>query len=259
MAKSVYFQAFKTSLLTKLEYRSDFFLGISAAMGLQAASLGMLHVVLNLTPALAGWSGMQVTLLFGLTGMIQGFSELFFNNVWNIPSYIVRGQIDRLLVYPVKSLPFFLLTSPELHSFGNLVGGLAIFSYAAHALGLPLWIFAILPLWIICGSFVHTSLLVYCSALSFHFLGQKGQHFWVVNNLLQSTRYPLGIYPKAFQALVLIIVPLGACNFLPMSWVLNRGFLALALLAPVAAASVCVWLAFKLWAWGLRSYESTGS
>ena len=259
MASNVYFQAFKTSLLTKLEYRSDFFMGVGAALGLQAAALGTLWVVLNQTPSLVGWSGTQVVLLFGLTAMIQSFSELFFNNVWNIPTYIVRGQIDRLLVYPVKSLPFFLVTSPELHAFGNFSGGAIMFCYAAHALHLPFAVFALVPLWVICGSFVHTSFLVFCCALSFRFMGQKGQHFWVVNALLMSTRYPVGIYPNAFKFLVLFLVPMAASNFLPVGWILGSSSLFLALAAPLLAAGLSAWMAFKVWAWGLKRYESTGS
>ena len=106
MANSVYFQAFKTSLQTKFEYRTDFFLGVTAALGLQASGLGMLWVVINQSPSLAGWSAMQVALLFGLATAVQGLSELLFNHIWYVPIYVIRGQIDRLLVYPVKSLPY---------------------------------------------------------------------------------------------------------------------------------------------------------
>ncbi|MES2200754.1 MAG: ABC-2 family transporter protein [candidate division FCPU426 bacterium] len=259
MGFGVYYQGFRTALVTKLEYRTDFVLGVGSAMGLQAAGLGTLWVVLSHAPSLAGWSGRQVALLFALTTMIQGCSELLFNNVWWLPVFVVRGQIDRLLVYPVKSLPFFLVTSPELHAMGNLLGGLIIFCLAGGHLGLPWWAYAMLPFWVLCGSIVHTAFLVHCCALCFKILGRNFQHFWVVTVLLHSTRYPLGVYPKAFSFLLLVLVPFGAMSFLPIGWSLGRFSMTYALLIPPLAATICGYSAFKSWAWGLKHYESTGS
>jgi ABC-2 type transport system permease protein len=255
----VYWMAFKTSLTTKLEYRADFYLGILGSFGLQAAGLGSLWVVLAQSPVLSGWSGKEVALLFGLTTMAQGLSELLFNHIWYVPAYIIRGQIDRLLTYPVKSLPFFLLTSPEMHAIGNMTGGLIIFCLAGHALNLPWWCYAMLPFWMACGSFVHTSFLVVCAGLSFRIMGQKMQHFFIVNTLLQATRYPLGVFPAAMKFLLLILIPLGTAAYLPMGYVL-KGFSPWeAFAAPLAAATVCTWIAFQAWEYGLKRYESTGS
>lgn len=259
MAGSVYFQAFKTSLQTKLEYRADFFLGVTASLGLQAAGLGTLWVVLNQIPSLAGWSGMQVAMLFGLTTAVQGLSELLFNHIWYVPTYVIRGQIDRLMVYPVKSLPFFLLTSPELHAFGNMCGGILIYSVAAHHLGQPWWGYALLPYWIICGCLVHSSALVVCGAMCFIVKGQRGQQYWVINALLQATRYPLSVFPNPMQIVLLFIIPFGAVSFLPVGWTLGKSGAFAALGLPALAAGISTWVAFKAWDYGLDKYESTGS
>lgn len=259
MAASVYFQAFKTSLQTKLEYRTDFFLGVSAALGLQAASLGTLWIVLSQVPTLAGWSGLQIALLFGMTTAMQGLSEMFFNHIWYVPVYIIRGQIDRLLVYPVKSLPFFLLTSPELHAFGNISGGIAIYCFAAAKLGQPWWSYALLPYWLVCGCLIHTAALTLCGAMSFVIKGQRGQQYWVVNAMLQATRYPLSVFPNFIQMVLLFVIPFGAANFLPIGWTLGRESAFSALAVPAIAAGLSVWAAFWAWDYGLKRYESTGS
>ena len=259
MGGGVYFQAFKTSLQTKLEYRSDFFLGVSAAIGLQLAGLGTLGVVLHQSGALAGWSGTQIALLFGLTTAIQGLSELFFNHIWYVPVYVVRGQIDRLLTYPVKSLPFFLLTSPELHAFGNMSGGILIYCFASAKLGQPWWAYALLPYWIVTGCLLHSAALTVCGALCFIVKGQRGQQYWVVNALLQATRYPTSVFPNLMQVVLLFVIPFGAMNFLPVGWTLGKASMVQALVVPGVAAAVGVWVAFKSWNYGLSKYESTGS
>jgi ABC-2 type transport system permease protein len=259
VARNVYVQAFMTSLQTKLEYRADFFMGVGAALSLQAAGLGMLGVVLSQIPSLAGWSGMQVALLFGLTTAVQGLSELLFNHIWYMPTYVIRGQIDRLLSYPVKSLPFFLLTSPELHAFGNLAGGILIYAFASARLGQPWWAYAMLPYWIVCGCLVHTSALVLCGAMCFLIKGQRGQQYWVVNALLQATRYPVSVFPNPMQVVLLFVMPFAAMNYLPVGWTLGQASAFSALAVPALAAGLGTWLAFKAWDYGLSKYESTGS
>jgi ABC-2 type transport system permease protein len=255
----VYWKAFKVSLQTKLEYRADFILGVGGALGLQLAGLGALWVVLAQRPSLMGWQSGEVALLFGLTTMIQGFSELAFNHIWYVPIYILRGQIDRLLVYPVRSLPFFLITSPELHALGNLAGGLAIYILAGRSLHAPWWAYAFLPFWILCGSVIHSAFLVLCAALSFKVLGQKAQHFFIVNSLLSATRYPLTVFPYAMQLLLLVFMPMATANFLPIGFI-TKGFPALAAFgAPLLAALLSSWLAHLGWEAGLKRYEGTGS
>jgi ABC-2 type transport system permease protein len=123
--------AFRTTLQTRLEYRVDLALGLLGSLGLQGAGLGMLWVVLQQRPDLAGWKPVEIGVLFALTTMIQGTSELFFNHVWLTPQHLIRGTFDRLLVYPVHRLPFFLMTTPELHALGNLGGGFALLLCAA--------------------------------------------------------------------------------------------------------------------------------
>ena len=129
-----YWHAFRTTLQTRLEYRVDFVLGFLGSLGLQASALGMLWVVLFKRGDLAGWKPAEIGVLFALNTMVQGCSELFFNHVWWTPAYVMRGTFDRLLVYPVRSLPFFLLTCPELHALGNLYAHAAV---KGRLIGLP--------------------------------------------------------------------------------------------------------------------------
>ncbi len=256
---SICFKAFNAALQTKLEYRADFVLGLTGAIGFQAASLGMLSVLLHSTELLGGWRGPEILLLFGLTALTQGLSELFFNHIWYVPLYVVRGQFDRLLTYPVSTLPFFLVTSPELHAFGNLIAGLTLFSVGAIKLGLPWTVWALLPWWAVCGCLIHTAVLTLCGALSFKIVGSYGQHYWVSNALLQASRYPLNIYPRFMQGLLLVLLPFGLINYVPASALTQRLPLALAIIAPALAAALCVSVAWTAFNHGLRYYESSGS
>jgi ABC-2 type transport system permease protein len=256
----VLWRAFKTTLQTRLEYRVDLALGLTGALGMQAASLGMLWVVLHASGGtLAGWKPAEIGVLYGLTTMVLGTSELFFNHIWMAPVYIIRGQFDRLLVYPVRSLPFYLVTSPELHSLGNLGGGLALTVYFGHAAGLSPWALLGVPVWVLCGSLVHTSLLVMAGAVTVSIQGGYFQLYWLINTMMQNSRFPLPTFPAAIEGLLLTFVPLGVATFVPMSSLTGRMPMAWALLAPPLAAFVMVSLAWRIWDKAFEGYESSGS
>ncbi len=256
----VLWRAFTTTLQTRLEYRVDLALGLFGALGLQAASLALLWVVLRAAGgSLAGWKPAQIGVLYGMTALVQGTSELFFNHIWMAPIYIIRGQFDRLLVYPVRSLPFYLVTSPELHSIGNLAGGLALTLFFGHAAHFSPWALLALPLWVACGSLVHTSLLVLAGAATVSIQGGYFQLYWLINTLLQNSRYPLTTYPTAIRLLLLTAVPLGVATFVPVSVLGGRMPWVWAALAPPAAAAAMVALAWWVWDRAFDGYESSGS
>ncbi len=255
----VLWKAWKTTLQTRMEYRVDLLLGVAGSAGMLASSLGLLGVVLHSRSVLEGWTGAEIGVLYGMTAMVQGCSELFFNHVWMVPGYVIRGQFDRLLVYPVRSLPFFLVTSPELHAFGNLGGGLSVLLWTGHLAGLSPWGLLGLPWWLACGCVVHTSVLVLASTIVFRLKGKYFQLFWLTNILLQNSRIPVSVYPMLVRVLLLAVVPFALASFLPVGALTGRFPVWLALLAPFLAATALATAAWWAWESALGGYESTGS
>jgi ABC-2 type transport system permease protein len=255
----VYLSVYKAALLQKMEYRVDLALGVVTAMMLRLSSLAFLLVVLHQAPSLSGWTGSQVLFLSGLTAMTLGFSELFFNNVWTVPYYIVMGDMDRLLVYPVKTLLFLLISSPVVHAFGNLLVGaaLAFGALAYNHVPLDQWLWV--PVWAICGCLIYTSCLVIAASLSFKFVGPYSHNLFFVHQLLSANQYPLSIYPAWLEMTLTILFPFAAAIYLPSGWIFGTFLNPWCALAGPAAAALLVFLAFKAWDWGLKQYESTGS
>ena len=283
MSLRVYTAVYKAALLQKMEYRVDFALGVITAMMLRLSSLAFLLVVLHQAPTLSGWTSTQVVFLSGLTAMTLGFSELFFNNVWMVPYYIVMGDMDRLLVYPVRTLLFLLVSSPVVHAFGNLlVGSCLAFTglllnnvpsdqwlsalttlngfQAALALNpIPLLQWLWVPVWAICGCLIYTSCLVIAASLSFKFVGPYSNNLFFVHQLLSANQYPLSIFPHWLEMAITVLLPFGAAIYLPSGWLFGKFTHTWYAFAGPVAAIVFVGLAFQAWEWGLKRYESTGS
>jgi ABC-2 type transport system permease protein len=256
---NVYFAAFKKALQAKLEYRTDLVVGMFTSTMMQVAALCFLAIVLESSPALGGWRGAEVLFLFGLTAACLGASELLFNQIWMLPSYVVMGDLDRLLTYPVNTLLFFLVTRPELHAFGNLLTGLATVASALWVLGVPWYVWLSVPLWMACGTLLYTALLVIFGSISFRVLGHFGQQLLLPLNLLQASRYPLSVYPGWLKALLLFVVPYATYGYLPGSVLFGKSSNLLGLLVALPVTALFVGLALAAWRRGLRYYESSGS
>jgi len=201
----------------------------------------------------------QVVFLAGMTALSLGVSELFFNNVWMVPYYIVMGDLDRLLVYPVRTLPFLLISNPVIHSFGNLIIGGVLACAALQVNHVPpiqwLWV----PFWAVCGGILYTAALVLAASLSFKFVGPYGHNLFFVHQLLTANQYPLSVFPAALEWILTLVLPFAAIVYLPAGWIFGKFTNPwCAFLAPLAALFM-VFLAVRAWGWGVRQYESTGS
>jgi ABC-2 type transport system permease protein len=228
-------------------------------MMMQLAGLGFFWVIFHQTRTLNGWSGIEALFLFGLVGMSLGLSELLFNHIWMVPFYVVMGDLDRLITYPVHTLPFLLVSKPELHSFGNMLMGTAAVTVSLWMTHQPPHIWLSVPVWWLCGTLVYTATLVAGASLAFRILGPNSFMLMIPHNLLHATRYPISIYPVLFQWLLLVILPYGLCNYLPGSYVFGKAFGIGGALAAPLGAFLAMGLAHRCWLWGLKQYQSTGS
>ena len=254
----VWWKVFQASVQTRFEYHWDVILRILGAFMVQMSALGFLWVVIHQAGDINGWPVSQVLLLMGLVGMGQGISELLFDNVWRLPSIIVRGDLDRLLVYPVRTLPFLMISYPEIHSIGNFGMGL-VFTVTALAInhaGPAAWL--LVPVWAVCTCLTYTSILLVAASVSFSALG-PGDYLYSFYHLFHANRYPLSAYPKVMQFIFLFIVPFGACIFVPGEWVTGRITGWWWGLLPVPVAGICMVAAILAWKAGLKRYESAGA
>lgn len=254
-----YWTLYRTALRACAEYRVDFIVGLLTAAVTQLAALSFYWIVFAHTPGLGGWSAQQVLFVFGLAALILGFSELLFNGVWHVGEYIVAGEFDRLLVYPVRTLLFMLTSRPELRALGNVAAGAALVGWSSQRLELSLWVLGLAPFWGLCGAVVYTSALVLMACLSMLAVGPSTQHYHLVYHLLNAARFPISIYPGAMRFIMLFVLPLGAATYLPARWSFGAGSSWLGLLAPPLAALGSGFVAFRAWELAMSRYQSTGS
>jgi ABC-2 type transport system permease protein len=254
-----YLVLYRVALKSRAEYRADFAVGVGTAAVMQLAALSFYWIVFSRVHSLGGFSPAGVLFLFGVTAMVLGLSELFLNGIWLVPSYIISGEMDRLLVYPVSSLAFVLVARPELHSLGNLATGATVVALSWHAAPPPPLAACLLPVWVVSGAVIYTSLLVLAGCLSFGAVGPWSQHYMMVQHVLNAARYPASIYPRWLQLVMLVVFPIATASFVPGEWLEGKGALWPAVAMPCVAAVASALIAGFSWRRAIRSYQSSGS
>jgi ABC-2 type transport system permease protein len=243
-----------------MEYRVNFIIGASSTIFLQIAGLLTIWVVMSQIPSLAGWNLYEVLLIYGLITLAKSINHMFADNLWTIGrQYIRTGGFDRFLVRPIDPL-FHLLADRFCHDgVGNFLVGLALVIVSFSRLGIE-WTFsniAYIFIAVLSGGVIFIALNMITGTTAFWLMDAVPVMRLVFDNHLFA-QYPLTIYPKAITILLTWLIPYGFASFYPASSLLNRDPGLFAWLSPFIAAILMV-IAYRVWLFGLKHYQSTGS
>ncbi len=243
-----------------MEYRVNFLIGATSTMFMQAAGLLAIWVIMSQIPSLNGWTLNEVLLIYGLITLSESITHMFADNLWTVGwQYIRTGEFDRFLVRPIDPL-FHLLADRFCHDgIGNFLVGGALVMTSMSQLGVAWTLLHVVYLIIAVLSggaiFIALNLITATSA------------FWVMDSIPATrivfsthefAKYPLTIYPRAIGIMMTWLIPYGFASFYPASYLLGRDIGALAWLAPVVATAM-LFIAYRVWLFGLRHYSGTGS
>ena len=153
-----------------------------------------------------------------------------------------------------------LFESFNIESIGSFLVGLGVLTYTSERLHLSFGIFDFIWLAIstASGGVILLSVFTILASVSFHFEDKFGisPPFY---NMIAFGRYPSDIFSKWLQFFLRWIVPFAFVAFYPSTHFLQRPeFKNLCYLSPVVAF-VFVWIAARLWVFGVSRYSSTGS
>lgn len=245
----------------RLIYRGDLLAGLLSELLYQGVSIIFLVVVFQQVPQLAGWRQEEVFFIYGyflwpfalftgLSGSIFDFSE----------RYIVRGEMDRLLLRPANPLFQLILEGVELESMLGILTGSAIMLWASRSLALNWqWYDPLLLLLLTIGStLVYLGVYLSIASVAFWYDGRTGLMplLWNINHY---GRYPVAIYSKVLRILLTWVLPFAFVGYLPAAFFLRReSYLLWAALTP-AMGLLLFGAAVLIWRAGIRRYHSTGS
>lgn len=256
----LYLHFLRFSFSRAFEFRVDFFLRIVMDCVYYAVSIAFFSILYSRTGLVGGWTLDQAyVFVCGLLFVDAIHMTVYANNMWMLPQFINKGDLDYYLVRPVSSLFFLSLREFAANSFLNLLiaAGLVAWSLARYPEPLgAARVVAFLAL-LVNGGFVMYVLRVLFIIPVFWVHSPRGLdelHF-AIEKLGER---PHQIYSGWLRGLLLTVLPFGLLSSLPSHVLFDGLTIERAVNVTVVTAGlfgVAVWL----WRRGLRAYSSASS
>jgi ABC-2 type transport system permease protein len=247
------------------QYRTSFLLFLLSQTAVACLDLAVVASIFTQVDALAGWSGMEVALLFGLSGVAFGLADLTISQVETASVHIKAGTFDLFLLRPLPALVHISASEFALRRLGRVIQPLVVLGVAVVAAPIR-WspeTVVLLALTLISGTLIFGAVWVVTSSLAFWTVeSQEMANAFTYGGSL-ATSYPIDVLSAWLRRLLTFVVPLAFVAYFPAARALGRedplGLpSAVAWLTPlVAVASVVV--ARTVWALAVRHHRSTGS
>ena len=223
-------------------YRLNFFLQLlGTALGL-AGSLGGILILFANNEHLNGWSMSQTLAVLGVYLLVQALNSLAvspsLNQLGGMGGELETGNFDYTLLKPISKQFYVSLRTwsfwPLLDAAAAVVVLVLAVSGQQAAVTPGNALLFLLTLLIALG--LVYALMLLLTSVAFWYRGTYV--LWILNDVMQAGRYPIGLYPRSVRLLLTWVLPIGFIVTVPAEtllgvapgWALPAGFLLLAAL-----------------------------
>ena len=247
------------------QYRASFWLFLLSQTLVMCLDFGVILAIFTKVESLGGWSGVEVALLYGLSGVAFGAADTLISAVENATAHIKAGTFDLFLLRPVSPLLHLTASEFELRRIGRVIQP-AIVLVGAVALLDTQWTagrVALVPITVVAGAVIFSAVWVTTSALAFWTVeGQEmGNAFTYGGNL--ATQYPLDVLGEWLRHLFTFVFPLAFVAYLPASRIVGKptplGLPDWTVWSSPVVALLAALVARAVWQLAVRHHRSTGS
>ncbi len=114
-----------------MEFRLDFTFRIMMDVIYYIINIALFEILFLHTPLIGGWTNEQMMIFVGSFLLVDAINmTIFSTNMWWLPYYINRGDLDYYLIRPVSPLFFLSLREFSANSFINLLIATGFFFYS---------------------------------------------------------------------------------------------------------------------------------
>lgn len=258
----VYWLYFQQYWKSRLVYKADFLLGVTAQAISLTTSLAFLGLLFTQVDNINGWTLNEMLFLAGVGGFIMNFHHLFLFEVYRLGDrFVVQGELDRVLVRPLKPLFQVYASGVSDNNLSKLFINAGIILYTAPRLSVPLItldniVYAFFAG--ISGVLVFAAIYLVFSSTAF-WTGRSDAALWFIFQITDFRRYPYSIYNTPIKVLLVTLIPLAFASFFPATYFLDKQGWAVWQYLTLVAGPLFYLIAYRFWRFGLGNYSSTGS
>lgn len=165
----------------------------------------------------------------------------------------------------IDGVTFRMVATNFVISLGHGTLGILLFVYSAGKVGIE-WNLSTILYYIgaiIGGVLIQGGMFIFFSSLSFYFVETNSLREIFYWNMRKFAGYPISIYSKLIQGLMIYVVPFAFVNYFPAQYLLRKEDMAnyneaYMYIAPVVGV-VIYSLAYLFWRMSVKRYKSTGN
>ena len=256
----LYLHFLRFSISRILEFRLDFTFRIIMDAMLYIINIIFFKVIFLHTTTLGGLSETQILIFIGSYLMLNALDMIFLgNNLWELPTFVQKGDLDYYLIRPVSSRFFLSFRDIAANSVINLLMAISIFvlgigQYNQEIQVLNYILFTIILL-ISFNLLYNIRMLFIIPVFWFHSNTGFNEIFF---SLRKTMERPAGIFTGIVKKILLSFLPFALIVSYPVK-VLFSGLVITEFLYFIFIVIIANIIIHYFWNWGLKNYSSASS
>lgn len=241
----------------ELFFRVDAFLGLLGSLIQVLAGVLLFEAIYGQWDSIAGWSKGEALCLVGTLFVLMELERAFFRGLHRLPEAVEEGNLELFLLRPIPAPVLLALHRLNLRPLMRLPLGIGVLLYGVSLVpGIEAWRLAPFFVSLVFSLAIYGAMVFCLLCLSF-WLIRMHNLFWLVYDLAEFARYPVGVYRGAIRVLLTTVLPLALLSNFPVMMLVGRGGVEL------FAHQIGVLVGFSLFGWtlwraGLRRYRGAG-
>ena len=144
---SLYFHFLILQFKTILEYKTDFWIGIFSVILGQINTFLLTLVVFTQLDVLAGFSIVEIFLMYGFYVLVKGIDHFYNDNIWSFAwNKIKDGRFTEILLRPINPIFYIVMERIEISGLSEMIIGIGIVTISSKLIGLSLSVLNIIGL-----------------------------------------------------------------------------------------------------------------
>lgn len=259
-------QYLKRSIKVRMQYRADTVMATFAVFLRESTGIIVIYLTLLKFGMLGDWNVNELLFLYSILFLTYAFVVVLFADLRDFSRMIREGRFDRLMITP-RGLLFQLISNNAdiMAALGHGTLGIILFVFTANNVGivrnLPTILYYVCA--IIGGVLLQGGIFIFFSSLSFFFVETNSLRNIFYWNMRRFAGYPISIFNKIFQVIMIYVVPFAFVNYFPAQFLLRKEDMAqypevFMYIAPIVGLAV-YGLAYIFWRFSVKHYKSTGN
>ncbi len=256
----------RTTIRSWFQYRVDAVLRSVAVFLREATGIIAIYFTLLRFDELNGWNLQELMFLYSLLFLTYGILIIFFTGLRDFGVTVRTGRFDRYILRPRGLLFQMIFVNADwFAAVGH--GGLGILLFAATAgrVGIQ-WSPGTIVYYVLAvagGVLIQGAIFLFLATLNIFLLETGSLKELMYHDTRRLAGYPISIFPKLIQGLMIYVIPMAFVNYFPAQFLLRKSDMAafpeyFIYMTPVVGAGTYL-LAYLFWRFGLRFYKSSGN